>query len=108
MTITTTYTDEAQDMLGDFVQRAGRTFLVVRASNAFGEPTTIKITPANLAEFYATEANNLSSGIRTLAGLPGDWRPISNLADIALDWFKNANVEGMRRAARRVGLTPKF
>ena len=74
----------------------------------FGEPTTVRITPGNLAEFYATQANNLGSGIRTLAGLHGDWRPISQLADLALDWFKSVNVEGMRRAARKVGLEPRF
>ena len=105
---TTTYTAEAQDLLGDFVQRAGKSFLVVKVSDVFGEPTTIRITPTNLTEFYATQANNLSSGIRTLADLSGDWRPISELANLALDWFKSVNVEGMRRAARRVGLTPKF
>lgn len=105
---TTTYTVEAKELLGEFVQGAGKTFLVVKVSDVFGEPTTIKITPGNLAEFYATEANKLSSGIRTLAGLYGDWRPISDLANLAFDWFKNVNIEGMRRAARRVGLTPKF
>jgi hypothetical protein len=105
---TSTYTSEAKGLVGGFVQRAGKTFLVVKAGNAFGETTTIKITPGNLAEFYRTQANNLSSGMRTLAGLGGDWRPISELADLALGWFKAVNVEGMRRAARRVGLTPKF
>src|SRR5947209_6466173 len=105
---TTTYTAKAKDLLGSFVQRAGKTFLEFRASNVFGEPTAIRITPTNLAEFYATQANNLSSGIRTLAGLSGDWRPISQLADLALAWFRQVNVEGIRRAARRVGLTPRF
>ena len=33
-------------------------------------------TLADIAEFYRTQARNLGSGIRTLAGLPGDWRPI--------------------------------
>lgn len=108
MTTTTTYTAEAKELVGSFVRRAGKTFLEVRASNVFNEPTTIKITPTNLGEFYATQANNLSSGIRTLAGLSGDWRPISELADLALAWFKEVNVEGIRRAARRVGLTPRF
>jgi hypothetical protein len=108
MTATTSYTAEAKELLGAFVKRAGKTFLVVRVNDVFGEPATIKITPTNLAEFYRTQANNLSSGIRTLAGLPGDWRPISELANLALDWFKIVNVEGMRRAARRVGLTARF
>lgn len=105
---TTTYTAEAKGLLGAFVKRTRKNSLVVKASNVFGEPTTIRITPKNLAEFYATEARNLSSGIRTLAGLSGDWRPISELADLALSWFKQVKVEGMRRAARRVELTPKF
>jgi hypothetical protein len=105
---TTDYTLDAQDMLGEFVLKAGKTFLTVRAANVFGDATTVKITPANLADFYATQANNLSSGIRTLAGLHGDWRPISELADLALNWFKQVNAKGMRRAARKVGLTPKF
>jgi hypothetical protein len=104
----TTHTAEAKDMLGDFVERAGKSLLVIRASNVFGELETVRITPVALAEFYATQANNLTSGIRTLAGLAGDWRPISNLGDLALDWFKRVNIEGMRPAARRVGLVPKF
>jgi hypothetical protein len=105
---TTTYTAEAKELLGEFVQRAGKNFLVVKVSDVFCDPTTIRITPTNLAEFYATEARNLSSGIRTLAGMHGDWRPISELANLALDWFRNVNIEGMRRAAKRAGLTPKF
>ena len=102
------YTTDAQDILGEFVLKAGKTFLTVRAANVFGDEITVKVTVANLAEFYATQANNLSSGIRTLAGLHGDWRPISELADLALGWFKQVNADGMRRAARKVGLTPKF
>lgn len=105
---TTTYTAAAQEMLGEFVERAGKTFLTVRTTNVFGGPISLKITPADLAEFYRTQANNLSSGIRVLAGMAGDWRPMSQLADLALSWFKAVNVEGMRRAARRVGLEPRF
>lgn len=108
MTTTTNYTAEAQELLGGFVQRAGKSYLVIWTSNVFGEMETLKITPDNLAEFYATEAQNITSGIRTLAGLSGDWRPVSELADAALAWFKRVNVEGMRRAARKIGLTPKF
>ena len=103
-----TYTDDAKERLGEFVERAGKSFLTIRTTNVFGEQSTIKITPTNLAVFYATQANNLGSGIRTLADLSGDWRPISELADIALSWFKTVNVEGMRRAARKVGLEPRF
>ena len=84
---TTTYTLDAQEQLGGFVERAGKSFLTVRTTTVFGEPTSLKITLDDVAEFYATQACNLGSGIRTLAGLHGDWRPISELADLALDWF---------------------
>jgi hypothetical protein len=107
MTTTTDYTFDAQEMIGEFVLRAGKSFLTVRATDVFGEPTTLKITLTDAAEFYATQANNITSGIRTLAG-HGDWRPISQLAEMALGWFKTVNVEGMRRAVRKVGLFPKF
>jgi hypothetical protein len=105
---TTEFTMDAQEMLGGFVIKAGKNYLTVRAADDFGEPTKVKITPANLADFYATQANNLTSGIRSLAGLYGDWRLVSQLADLALDWFKTVNVEGMRRAARKAGLAAKF
>src|SRR3954452_11448864 len=103
---TSTFTIDAQEMLGEFVERAGKSFLTVRTTNVFGEPTTLKITLDDVAEFYLTQARNLGSGIRTLAGLHGDWRPTSQLADIALGWFKSVNIEGMRLAARKVGLEP--
>jgi hypothetical protein len=102
------YTAEAKELLGDFVLRAGKSFLVVRTTDLFQQETTVRITPENLAEFYATQARNLLSGCRTLAGLTGDWRPISGLADTALSWFKRVNIEGMRLAARKMGLTPRF
>ena len=105
---TTTYTLDAQEQLGEFVERAGKSFLTVRTTTVFGEPTSLKITLDDVAEFYATQARNLSSGVRVLAGLAGDWRGISSLADLALDWFKTVNVEGLRRAARKVGLVPRF
>ncbi len=105
---TTNYTAAAQEMMGEFVEWAEKSYLTVRTTNIFGEPTSLKITLNDVAEFYRTQANNLSSGIRVLAGMAGDWRPVSQLADLALSWFKEVNLEGMRRAARRVGLEPRF
>lgn len=108
MTTATNYTIDAQEQLGEFVVRAGKSVLVARTTNVFGESVSLKITVNDVAEFYRAQANNLSSGVRVLAGFAGDWRGISSLADLALDWFKAVNVEGMRRAARKVGLEPKF
>lgn len=101
-------TADAQESLGGFVERAGKSFLTVRTTDVFGEPVSLKITLNDVAEFFRSQARNLGSGIRTLAGLPGDWRAISDLADLVLGWFRQVNIEGMRRAARKVGLEPRF
>lgn len=108
MTTKTDHTEDARHLVGDFVRRAGRTFLVVRCGDGFGGEQTIRVTPDDVAAFFATQARNLTSGCRTLAGLTGDWRVISELAQACLDWFKNVNVTGMRRAARRRALVPRF
>jgi hypothetical protein len=102
------YTGEAKEVVGPFVQRAGKGFLVLRCGDVFGQEQTLRVTPDNVAEFYATQAGNLLSGCRTFAGLTGDWRAVSELVKAALEWFKHVNVTGMRRAARRLGLVPRF
>ncbi len=101
-------TDQAQAALGSFIEKANRSKLVVRCANVFGEDVSLTITLADVSTYYATEAQNMTSGCRTLAGLTGDWRQVDGLASMALDWFKRVNVEGMRRAARRLGLVPRF
>jgi len=82
--------------------------LVVRCNNVFDEQESLTITLADVAEYYATQARNLTNGCRTLAGLTGDWRQIDRLASLSLNWFKRVNIEGMRKAARRQGLEPRF
>ena len=104
----TEHTNDAKRTIGDFVQQAGKTFLVLRCGNLLGDERSFRITPDDVAEFFATQARNLASGCRTLAGLTGDWRSISELAQACLDWFKCVNVVGMRRAARRRHLIPRF
>ena len=101
-------TDDAKRAVGHFVQRAGKTFLVLRCGDVFGEERSVRVTPDDVAEFFATQARKLTSGCRTLAGLTGDWRSISELAQACLGWFKSVNVVGMRRAARRRHLIPRF
>ena len=104
----TDLTTDAKRTVGDSVQRAGKAFLVVRCGDVFGDGRAVRLTPDDVAEFYATQARDLTSGCRTLAGLTGDWRAVSELAQACLDWFRSVNVIGMRRAARRRGLIPRF
>lgn len=102
------YNGEAKHVVGPFVQRAGKTFIVLRCGDVFGQDRTITVNPQDVAEFFSSQATNLLSGCRTLAGLTGDWRPVSEMAQACLAWFKLVNVVGMRQAARHVGLVPRF
>jgi len=107
-TTTITLTAQAQSQLGPFVRNAHKTKLVVRCQNVFEEELDLTISLDDVAEYYATQARNLSSGCRTLAGLTGDWRYVDKLASMALEWFKRVNVVGMRAAGRRHGIEPRF
>jgi hypothetical protein len=106
--LTTDYTEMAQDMLGAFVVDAGESFLVIECANAFGELEAIRIAPDDLAAYYAGQGNHNGSGSRTLAGLFGEWRQISELANMATNWFLEVNIDGLRTASRKRGLVPRF
>lgn len=91
-----------------WVKTLSRTYLIVRVSNILEETQDLKVTQQDVAEFYDTQAMNMMSGARTLAGWTGDWRPVSELAQFCLDWFKLVDIKGMRRVSRKRGLVPKF
>jgi len=101
-------TELAQDRLGQFILKAYKSKIIVRCQNVFEDEITLTITLDDVAQYYATQARNMSSGCRTLAGLTSDWRMVDQLASMALYWFKEVNVRGMRTAGRRFGLTAKF
>jgi hypothetical protein len=86
-----------------FIEDAGKTYIKVRMDQG-----VVKITMDDVAKYFANEADNIMSGVRTIAGITGDWRPIDELAHMCLEWFKFVNIEGMRRVSRRYGLNPKF
>ena len=66
-----------------------------------------RIRLADVARYFARESGSLSGG-RSLAGIFGDCRMIDVIAQDVLEYFKSANVEGMRREARKLGLVPRF
>lgn len=68
----------------------------------------LKIAMDDVVEYYSTQANNIVSGMRSIAGCYGDWRPIDRLANEVLEWFKFANINELRRESRKAGLEPKF
>lgn len=104
--------EKMYDLYGGFIpgyiKDAGLSFVSIHYEGIRGEKKTVKITIPDIAEYYASEACNIVSGCRTLAGITGDWRLIDGLARECLGWFKAVHVMGMRKAARKRGLEPKF
>jgi len=91
-----------------YIVKAGKTFITVRLAQWDDEVYPTKITLADVVEYYRTQANNLSPGMRSIAGFTGDWRHIDNVAKECLAWFKYVSVEQLRRQSRKVGLEPRF
>lgn len=67
-----------------------------------------KITIDDVVEYYATQANNIVSGIRKLGNIVGDWRPVDHIAKFCLEVFKQINIEELRKKSINRGLTPRF
>lgn len=88
----------------EYVRSAGKTYITIRIHNWEGA-RTLKITLQDVIEYYATQARNIVSGIRTLAGHSGDWRPIDHLAHEALEWFKYINRPTLEREGEKRGMT---
>ena len=68
----------------------------------------IEITPEDVIRYYDTQARNITSGIRTLAGFSTDWRMVDNMAKESLEIFKVMNPEKLRTLARKHDMTAKF
>ena len=88
----------------EYVTNAGKTYITIRVSDWEGA-RSLKITIADVIAYYATEARNIFSGIRTLAGHSGDWRPIDHLAEEALEWFKYINRSELAHEGEKRGMT---
>jgi hypothetical protein len=87
--------------------KAGKTFVDVSVVDWKEVPQKIRVRIEDIVRYFAREARSLS-GCRNLAGITGDWRPIENLAQEILSYFKDVNVETLRRESRKAGLIPKF
>jgi len=89
-------------------EKCGKTFVDIRLSEDWQYPERVKrIRIGDVAKYFATQARSMS-GMRSIAGIHGDWRPIDNIAQEMLEYFKDVNVEALRRESRRAGLIPKF
>lgn len=100
--------DLIYDEVPDYLLNYGKSFITFRVSVYEGAPVkTLKITIKDVAKYYAFQANGMS-GIRTIAGFSTDWRHVDGIAKEALEYFKQVNVETLRKEAMKLGIKPKF
>ena len=94
-----------------YIIKATKDYMIVRMGDIItNKPKEYKITIDDIVEFhhFYSQGNNWMSGGRTLAGIMGDHRPMTELAKEVLEWFKYSNINVLRRKSKAVGLTPKF
>ena len=87
-----------------YVKSAGKTYITIQVSDWEGS-SKLKITLQDVIEYYATQARNILSSMRAIAGHYGDWRQIDNLASEALEWFKFINHPLLEREGEKRGMT---
>ncbi len=91
----------------DFVTDHTADHLIVTVDQ-MGNPQSLTVTADDVIEYYRTQASNITSGIRVLAGLAGDWRPVDELARFCLSYFKFIDRDGFHQKCIDAGLIPKF
>jgi len=92
-----------------YVKGAGKSYIILNFGHDWAnniKPRKIKIS--DIIEYYASQANNIISGARTLAGFTSDWRYIDSIAKECLEWFKFINPETLKKEGHKVGLEAKF
>jgi len=80
--------------------------LIIRVDGL--NPGEYKVTVEDVIRYFAHDAQNIQSGIRSLGEIRGDWRQIDSLAHFCMEIFKITAREELRRTAKKHGLTPRF
>ena len=105
--------EELEEFYGEvpeYVVEAKKEHITILCGHSWEKDSTkpVKIAISDLIEYYKTQAGNITSGCRTLAGFTSDWRGIDELAQECLNWFKFVNMDDLRSLSLKAGMTPKF
>ena len=93
--------------LNGYFKKTGKTFVVINGGSEWEGCRPHKVTIKELIRYYYKDARNITSGIRTLGTIVGDWRPIDNLASEILAYFKETNRPALEREGRKYGMELK-
>jgi len=92
----------------EYLSVRNRNHIEIKAAQWEGAPVrVVKITPEDVIEYYRSQARDITSGIRTLAGFSGDWRMVDNMAKESLEVFKIINHDALVRLGKGYGMELK-
>lgn len=98
------YDDEIEENFPGF-RKCGKTFVDVGLAEDWQYPARVKrIRIGDVIKYYHSQAGNISSGMRSIAGIHGDWRQIDYIAKDCLEYFKLANHPALAREGRKHGM----
>ena len=85
--------------------KCGKTFVDVGLAEDWEYPARVKrIRLADVIKYYHSQAGDLTSGMRSIAGIHGDWRQIDYIAKDCLEYFKRVNRPELAREGRKFGM----
>ena len=86
--------------------KSGKTFVDVPLAEDWQYPARVKrIRITDVVKYYHGDARNITSGMRSIAGIHGDWRMIDYIAGDVLAYFKHTNRPGLVKEAKKYGMT---
>ncbi len=95
-----------QNEIPSYVKSASKNSIDIVVSDFEGSKR-LHITIADVIQYYYTQARNIVSGMRCIAGYYGDWRPIDQLANECLEFFKYANRAEVEKQGLEFGMELK-
>jgi hypothetical protein len=102
------YPEEAKRAFEEMGITINRKTIHVRAAkHVIDKPVDNTITVDDVIIYYLREARNITSGIRTIAGIHGDWRQIDNLAKTCLEIYKVLKNAEVKKYAKYHGMELK-
>jgi hypothetical protein len=90
------------------VEAIHHTSLIIKYADVVtDEPGVTKITPGDVVDYFWNYhgSKGFEASYRFLGSMGGDWRPIDELANMCLAWFKAACRPALVNAAARHGMT---
>ena len=101
------YENMANCELPEYIRAKNINVLVIETGNEWQGKKKHNVSIEDVIHYYFKDARNITSGVRSLGTIVGDWRPVDRLAKECLEIFKIINKTALKRAGRKCGMELK-